>query len=50
MALTPRTDGPTIEQAFLADRAMFWNRFTGFTKWAVIAVAVLLIALWLFLG
>ncbi len=50
MALTPQNNGPSIEDAFLADRAMFWNRFTGFTKGAVIGVAVLLIGMLVFLA
>ena len=38
-----------IEQAFVADRAKFWNRFTGFTKWGTVAVVVLLLLMWVFL-
>ena len=49
MAQLPQTPGPNIEDAFLADRAMFWNRFTGFTKGAVIAIVLLLIGMAIFL-
>ena len=50
MAMIPQTPSEgSIEETFHADRAMFWHRFTGFTKYAVIAVVVLLIAMWLFL-
>ena len=38
-----------IDEAFLADRNMFWSRFTTFTTGAVIAVAVLLIGMAIFL-
>lgn len=51
MALTPQTQPrPSVEDSFIADRAMFWNRFTGFTKGAVIALAILLVLMWLFLA
>jgi hypothetical protein len=36
-------------QAFVADRQIFWNRFTSFTLGAVIVMVVLLVAMWLFL-
>ncbi len=39
-----------IDETFIADRQIFWSRFTTFTTGAVIAVAVLLIALYLFFG
>ena len=38
-----------IDAAFVADRQMFWSRFTSFTTFAVIAVVVLLIAMAVFL-
>ena len=38
-----------IDAAFLADRTMFWSRFTTFTTGAVIAVVVLLIGMAIFL-
>lgn len=51
MALTPQTQTrPSVEDSFIADRAMFWNRFTGFAKWVVIFLAGLLVAMWLFLA
>lgn len=50
MALSPQTQSsPSVEESFVADRAMFWNRFTGFTKWAVIVLVVLLAGMWVFL-
>ncbi len=49
MAMTPQKTPASIEDTFIADRAMFWARFTGFTKYAVIALVVLLAAMWLFL-
>jgi hypothetical protein len=36
-------------QAFIADRQIFWHRFTRFTLGAVIVVIVLVVAMWLFL-
>jgi len=42
------TADPAIE-AFIADRQIFWKRFTTFTSGALIVVVVLLIAMWLFL-
>ena len=53
MAQVPQqqsSSGPDITEAFIADRQMFWHRFTGFTTYAVIAVVVLLILLWFFFG
>ena len=44
------TPGPNIDEAFIADRQMFWSRFTSFTTGAVIAVVVLLIAMAVFLA
>ena len=35
-------------QAFIADRQIFWHRFTRFTLGAVIAVIVLVVGIWLF--
>ena len=34
---------PTTEDAFVADRAVFWGRFTSFTKFATIAVAAIVL-------
>ena len=39
-----------IDETFIADRQIFWSRFTTFTTGAVIGVAVLLSALYLFFG
>ncbi len=44
---TPMDD---IDKAFVADRQIFWSRFTTFTTGAVVAVVVLLIGLWLFVA
>ncbi len=49
MTPAPQTPPTGIDQAFVADRQLFWDRFTGFTKWAVIAVVALLVLLWVFL-
>lgn len=50
MALSPQSNpSPSHDEAFVADRAMFWSRFTGFTKWSIIGLVVLLILLWIFL-
>ncbi len=43
------TSGPNIDEAFVADRVMFWSRFTTFTTGAVIAVVVLLVLMAVFL-
>lgn len=39
-----------IDKAFIADRQIFWSRFTTFTTGAAIAVTVLLIGLYVFFG
>ena len=49
MATPTQQPSPPIEQAFIADRYAFWTRFTSFTKYGVIAVAVLVILMWIFL-
>ncbi len=41
--------GPTSEEALLAERQRFWNGFTSATMGAVIAVALLLILMAIFL-
>jgi hypothetical protein len=41
---------PDINETFIADRQMFWSRFTTFTMGAVIAVAVLLVGLLIFVA
>jgi hypothetical protein len=42
-------DMPLGEEALLADREHFWHRFTGFTLWTVIFMAVLLSLMAIFL-
>ena len=37
--------GSNLDQAFIADRAMFWGRFTGFIKLGIGAVVVVLLFL-----
>jgi hypothetical protein len=37
-------------QAFIADRQIFWHRFTNFTTGAVIAIVILLVLMWLFIA
>ena len=50
MAMTPQTNGSNLDQAFVADRAIFWSRFTGFVKYGTIGIVVLLIGLLLFVA
>ena len=38
----------SIDESFLADRQMFWSRFTGATTLVAIGVAALLVALLIF--
>ena len=49
MATIPQTTGSSAEDSFVADRAMFWTRFTGLIKFAVAAVVILLLAMWIFI-
>ena len=49
MALTPQTEGSNLDQAFVADRAMFWGRFTGFVKFGIVAIVLLMIFLLVFI-
>ena len=44
---TPMDD---IDEQFVADRQIFWSRFTTFTTGAVVAVTVVVIALYVFFG
>ncbi len=44
---TPMSD---INEAFVADRQIFWSRFTTFTMGAVVAITVLLIGLLIFVA
>ncbi len=39
-----------IDETFIADRQIFWSRFTTFTTGAVVAVTVLLIGLYVLFG
>lgn len=39
---------PDIDEAFVADRQIFWSRFTTFTTGAVVVVAVVLLGLLIF--
>ena len=49
MAMTPHVEtAPRIEESFVADRAVFWRRFTNFTKYAVMVVIALLLILLVF--
>lgn len=41
---------PDIDEAFAADRQIFWSRFTTFTAGAVVVVVVLLMALLVFVA
>lgn len=47
--LAPHRSGPNTAEAFIADRQTFWARFTRFVLYAVIAVALLLIGMAIFL-
>ena len=48
---TPQnTSTGKIDETFIADRQIFWSRFTTFTTGAVAAVAVLLIGLYVLFG
>ena len=41
-------EGSNLDQAFVADRAMFWGRFTGFIKLGIGAVILVLLFLLFF--
>lgn len=47
--LTPHPTGPSTPEAFIADRQIFWTRFTHFIVLAVIGVVILLIGMAIFL-
>jgi len=47
--LTPHVSGPNTAEAFIADRQVFWTRFTHFIVFAVAGVAALLILMAIFL-
>ncbi len=38
-------EGSNLDQAFVADRAMFWGRFTGFVKLGMVAITLVLLFL-----
>ncbi len=40
---------PSDADTFIADRAMFWSRFTTFMKFGILAVVILLLGMWIFL-
>lgn len=44
---TPPAD--EIDASFMAERRKFWSSFTGATTYATVAIAVLLVSMWLFL-
>ena len=46
LATATQPEGSNLDQAFVADRAIFWGRFTGFVKLGI--GAVLLVVLFLF--
>ncbi len=51
MAETPNSPQhePLTVEAFHADRMAFWSNFTSGTKYAVIALVVLVLLMWIFL-
>ena len=46
---TPQRSGPNTPEAFIADRQIFWSRFTLFVTCAAGAIALLLIGMAIFL-
>ena len=48
MDMTPQPEGSALDQAFVADRAIFWGRFTNFVKYGCIAMVCLLLFLLVF--
>jgi negative regulator of sigma E activity len=47
--LTPHPTGPSTVETFIADRQVFWTRFTRFIVAAVVVLAVILIGMAIFL-
>ena len=47
--VTPQPSGPNTPEAFIADRQIFWGRFTRFVVYAVMVVAIVLIGMAIFL-
>jgi len=51
MAIDPKqSTAPNVDEGFIADRQIFWSRFTNFTTGAVIAIVVLLVVLLVFVA
>ena len=48
--MIPQGNGSNLDKSFVADRAIFWDRFTGFVKYGTIGIVVLLIGLWAFVA
>jgi hypothetical protein len=48
-SVTPQHSGPNTPEAFIADREVFWARFTRFIVYAVIALVILLVGMAIFL-
>ncbi len=48
-SLTPHASGPSTPEAFIADREVFWGRFTRFILFAVIGIVIVLIGMAIFL-
>ena len=44
-AQTLHTEGTVLDQSFVADRAIFWGRFTSFIKLGIGAVILVLLFL-----
>jgi hypothetical protein len=49
MAMIPQPQGSNLDQAFVADRADFWVRFTKFVKFGCVAMVLLLLFLLVFI-
>ena len=47
--VTPQPSGPNTPEAFIADREVFWTRFTRFIVLALIVVVIVLIGMAIFL-
>lgn len=48
---TADTEPPAneIDASFMAERSKFWSGFTGAATYATVAIAVLLVCMWIFL-
>ncbi len=49
MAMTQHPEGSALDQAFVADRAMNWHRFTKMVKIGMGVVFVILLFLFVFI-